>query len=80
MNNIKIYNYRDGKFKLIKRVYIKSTDDVIDLVNDKSITNKYKIILSNYLYKKLNSKYIHFKYYDRTFKYKIKSKEFDITV
>ena len=23
---------------------------------------------------------IHFKYYDRTFKYKIKSKEFDITV
>lgn len=80
MNNVKIYNYRSKKFKLIKRVYIKSTEDVIDLVNDKSITNKYKIILSNHLYKKMNDKYIRFKYYDRTFKYKIKSKKFEITV
>lgn len=80
MNNAKIYNYRDGKFKLIKRIYVKNAEDNIDLVNDKSITNKYKIKLSNHLYNKLKEHHISFKYYDKIYKYKVQEKEFEITV
>lgn len=80
MKNVNIYNYKEGRYKLIKRAFIKNANDQIDLVNGKITTNKYKIKLSNHLYNKINGQSIYFKYYDKTYKYKVRSKEFEITV
>lgn len=80
MKNAKIYNYKEGKYKLIKMVYIKDSDVVIDLANVKNTTNKFKIKLSNHLYNKLYDEKISFKYYDKIYRYKIQAKEFEITV
>lgn len=80
MKNAKIYNYKEGKYKLIKLIYIKNSDVVIDLVNVRNTTNKFKIKLSNHLYNKLYDEKISFKYYDKIYRYRIEAKEFEITV
>lgn len=80
MKNMRIYNYKKGKYKLVKMKYLKNKDIVVDLADIKNTTNKFKIKISNYLFKKTNNENISFKYYDKIYRYKITTKEFEITV
>lgn len=56
--NVKIYNYTKGKYKLIKKVNLKSKKLKIDITNKlyKIDTNMYRLRLNKAIYKKLKLK------------------------
>ena len=66
------------KYKLVKRILLNSKTNEIDITPISSESNKYKIKLSNILFKKLKGKGIKIKYFDKQFIYKIDSKEFEL--
>lgn len=76
--NVKIYNWKNEKYKLVKRISLNSKINEIDITPINSESNKYKIKLSNILFKKLKGKGIKIKYFDKQFIYKIDSKEFEL--
>ncbi len=78
--NVKIYNYNKEKYRLVKKVHINNKDAIIDIVPLKITSNKFKIVLSDSIYKELKNTNIKIKYFDRQFIYLIKNKEFEINV
>ena len=71
---------RESYGKKLAELGRKNKDIVVDLADIKNTTNKFKIKISNYLFKKINNENISFKYYDKIYRYKITTKEFEITV
>lgn len=78
--NIKIYNYDQGKYRLIKKININKKDSVIDITPLRPKSNKYKIVLSDRLYNKLKDTNVRIKYFDKQYLYSIKTTEFEINV
>jgi len=79
-NNVKLYNYnyKNNKYKLVKMIYIDSKKAFINITPLKTMSNKYKIVLSNKLYNKLKNSSIQIKYFDKNVNYIITQKEFEI--
>lgn len=78
--NLFVYNNSNGKWKLVKKLYISKNDRLIDITPNIPMTNKYKIVLSKKIYSNLLNKNIRIKYLDKQYIYEIKEKEFEIYV
>lgn len=78
--NAKIYNYNQGKYNLVKKIHINKKDPIINIAPLKMTSNKFRIVLSDSIYKKLKDRNIKIKYFDKQFVYLIKSKTFEINV
>lgn len=79
--NTKIYNYNQEKYNLVKKLHINKKAPIIDIAPlKKIISNKFKIVLSDSIYKELKDKNIKIKYFDKQFVYLIKDKVFEINV
>lgn len=78
--NVKIYNYNKEKYRLVKKIHINKKEVIIDITPLKITSNKFKIILSDKIYKELKDTNVKIKYFDKQFIYLIKNKEFDINV
>lgn len=80
IKNAKVYNLKDGEYKLVKKVHINKDKLFIDLTPVNFQTRAYKIVLSKSLYKAIKGKTITFKYFDKKNIYKVENKEFEIIV
>lgn len=80
IKNTKIYNLKDGEYKLVKKVHINKDKLFIDLTPVNFQTRAYKIVLSKSLYKTIKGKTITLKYFDKKNTYKVENKEFEIIV
>lgn len=78
--NVYIYNSQDEKWKLVKKLYISKNQKVINITPLKSFSNKYKIVLDNKIFTKLQDENITIKYFDKSYIYQIKDKEFEIVM
>lgn len=78
--NVYIYNNKHGKWVLVKKINISKNNKLVDITPLVHATNKYKIRLSNMIYKELINTNITIKYFDKTFIYEIKNQEFEILV
>lgn len=78
--NAKIYNYNQGEYNLVKKIHINKKDPIINIAPLKITSNKFRIVLSDSIYKKLKDRNIKIKYFDKQFVYLIKSKTFEINV
>lgn len=78
--NVKIYNYSNYGYRLIKRIHINKKESTIDITPLKVTSNKYKIVLSSGLFNNLKDSNIKIKYFDKQFIYNIKEQKFEITV
>ena len=78
--NIKVYNYKDGIWQLVKRINISDNERIIDITPIMPTTSKYKICLSKKLYDKLVGENVTIKHYDQQFSYVIKDRKFEIFV
>lgn len=78
--NAKIYNYNQEKYNLVKKIHINKKDPIINIAPLKITSNKFRIVLSDSIYKKLKDRNIKIKYFDKQFVYLIKSKTFEINV
>ena len=80
LKNMKIYNLKDGEYKLIKKLHLNKNKINIDLTPTNFQTRKYKIVLSKNLYKAIVNKNLKVKYFDKEYIYKIEKREFEIIV
>lgn len=80
IKNAKVYNLKDGEYKLVKKVHINKDKLFIDLTPVNFQTRAYKIVLSKSLYKTIKGKTITLKYFDKKNTYKVENKEFEIIV
>lgn len=78
--NAKIYNYNQEKYNLVKKIHINKKDPIINIAPLKITSNKFRIVLSDSIYKKLKDRNIKIKYFDKQFVYLIKDKTFEINV
>lgn len=78
--NAKIYNLKDGEYKLIKKVHVNKDKLFIDLTPTNFQTKAYKVVLSKSLYKAIKDKNLKFKYFDKQNIYKVQNREFEILV
>lgn len=78
--NVKIYNYDKEKYRLVKKIHINKKEAIIDIAPLKITSNKFKIVLSEKIYKELKGTNVKIKYFDKQFIYLIKNKEFEINV
>lgn len=78
--NAKVYNYNKGKYNLVKKLHINKKEPIINIAPLKITSNKFKIVLSDSIYKELKDRNIKIKYFDKQFIYLIKSKTFEINV
>lgn len=79
--NILIYNYKNGAWKLVKKLHIAKNEKVINITpTTPTIYSKYKIVLNNRLYHDLLHQNVTIKYFDKEYIYEIKQKEFEICV
>lgn len=78
--NAKVYNYNKGKYNLVKKLHINKKEPIIDIAPLKITSNKFKIVLSDNIYKELKDRNIKIKYFDKQFVYLIKDKTFEINV
>lgn len=77
--NIKIYSLKNGEYKLVKNIKFNKKENLINL-SFKTLDKKYKIELSNSLYKKLEFTTINIKNFDVLYNYEIVDKEFEIII
>lgn len=80
LKNVKIYNLKDGEYKLIKKLHLNKNKINIDLTPTNFQTRKYKIVLSKNLFKAIVNKNLKVKYFDKEYIYKIEKREFEIIV
>ena len=78
--NVKIYKYDKEKYRLVKKIHINKKEAIIDIAPLKITSNKFKIVLSEKIYKELKGTNVKIKYFDKQFIYLIKNKEFEINV
>lgn len=79
--NVKVYNYTsNGSARLVKKQHINKNNPMIDITILRITSNKFKIILSDSIYKELRNTNVTIKYFDRQFIYHIEDKEFEINV
>ncbi len=79
--NVKVYNYTsNGGARLVKKQHINKNNPMIDITILRITSNKFKIILSDSIYKELRNTNVTIKYFDRQFIYHIEDKEFEINV
>lgn len=76
--NVYIYNLQNEKWKLVKKLHISKNQKVINITPLKALSNKYKITLDNKIFTKLRGENITIKYFDKSYIYQIKDKEFEI--
>lgn len=80
LKNVKIYNLKDGEYKLVKKLHLNKNKLFIDLTPTNLQTRAYKIVLSKSLYRMIKEKNIKFKYFDKQLIYNVVNKEFEINV
>ena len=80
LKNVKVYNLKDGEYKLVKRLHLNKNKLFIDLTPTNLQTRTYKIVLSKSLYRMIKEKNIKFKYFDKQLIYNVVNKEFEINV
>lgn len=80
LKNVKIYNLKDGEYKLVKKLHLNKNKLFIDLTPTNLQTRAYKIVLSKPLYRLIKGSNIKFKYFDKQLIYNVVNKEFEINV
>ena len=80
LKNVKIYNLKDGEYKLVKKLHLNKNKLFIDLTPTNLQTRAYKIVLSKSLYRLIKGSNIKFKYFDKQLIYNVVNKEFEINV
>lgn len=80
LKNVKIYNLKNGEYKLTKKVHLNKDKLFIDLTPVNFQSKSYKIVLSKALYRVIKDKTIKFKYFDRSHIYHVKNREFEVIV
>ena len=80
LKNVKIYNLKDGEYKLVKKLHLNKNKLFIDLTPTNLQTRAYKIVLSKSLYRLTKGSNIKFKYFDKQLIYNVVNKEFEINV
>lgn len=79
--NVYIYNDKNGRWKLVKKLHLNENERLIDITPiTPSVSRKYRIVLSNKLYNDLLHSNITIKYFDKQYICEIKEKEFEILV
>lgn len=80
--NAKLYNYtKSNELKLIKKIHIDEKNPIINITSATEIeSNRYRLELSNGIFKKLKDKNIKIKYFDKEFNYTIKNKSNDLFI
>lgn len=78
--NVYIYLNNKGRWKLTKEIKISKNDRLINITPTVPITGRYRVVLSNGLYKSLLNENVTIKYCDKQYIYKIEEKKFDICV
>lgn len=77
--NVKVYNYKDEKLKLIRTIHLNKNYLFIDITPIKPTTsNKYRIVFSRDLFNKIKDRNIKIKYFDKEFIYIVKSNEIEL--
>lgn len=78
LKNVKVYNFQNGEYKLVKRIHLSKNKKLIDLTPASPQTRSYKIVLSKSLYKSIKGKNVKFKYFDKYINSNINNKEFEV--
>lgn len=79
--NVYIYNAKNEGWKLVKKMHLNRNERLINITPiTPSVSRKYKIVLSNKLYKDLAYSNITIKYFDKQYICEVKEKEFEILV
>ena len=76
--NVKIYNYANNKYRLVKRIRVNKDNPFMDITPLRVTSNRYKIVLSNKIYNELKNCSVRIKYFDKYANYIISEKEFEI--
>lgn len=78
--NVFIYNNENGEWFLVKKLHLSKNERLINITPLTPMSSKYKIVLSNKLYKEFFGRNVTIKYFDKKYIYEIKEKEFEICV